>query len=322
MKTDAPATATFQPRTFHRPVPHRIIAPASEEWPVGLDELGSYPTPKRLFVCGKPLAPFEGSVAIVGTRRPTAAGIDMTKTLSTGLAEAGFAVVSGLAMGIDAAAHRAALEAGGVTVAVVGAGLQVNYPERNEGLRGRIEEFGTVLSEYEPEEPPLAWHFPQRNRIIAGLCCAVIVVEGGLKSGALITARTAIDANRTVFAVPGSVRNAMSTGPNELIRTGQAALVTDIEQVFQELSPNGVTPRTPAARAEVPELSDDERLVLFALDDVPSLIEDVAMAGGVAVGASALALTRLELRGLARRRFDGYEISQTGANVRRNMVNE
>lgn len=313
----SPTGTSHKVRLFRDPAPQRQISRRDHEWPAVLDELGPHTVPERLYICGRPLRADHRTIAIVGTRRPTVAGVEMAESLAKGLAQAGYTIVSGLAMGIDAAAHRAALEAGGSTIAVVGCGLDVNYPLRNERLRRKLDELGTVVSEHSPGTPPLAHHFPLRNRIIAGLGTGVVVVEGGHKSGALITARVALDANRSVFAVPGSARNAWASGPNELIRTSQAALVTCVEHIFEELAPGEVWDCPPdPVHGRPPELEQDESAVLFALDDAPSSIGRVADAASISGGAAGLALARLEVRGYALRRRAGYEISGAGARVR------
>ena len=257
------------------------------------------------------------SVAVVGARKATAAGLEAAQVLARGLAEAGCTVVSGLAIGVDAVAHRAALDAGGHTIAVVGCGLDVNYPGRNERLRRLIDRQGTVVSEYPYGTPPYAANFPERNRIIVGLCSAVIVVEGTHRSGALVTARLALEANRAVFAVPGSCRNVMAEGPNELIRTCQAGLVTKIEHVFEELAPNLIwRDRVDPIRPSAPSLERDELDVLFLLDDAPQTTDRLAYRGGLVPGKVALTISRLEIRGLAARQRSGYVISSSGARAR------
>jgi DNA processing protein len=245
--------------------------------------------------------------------------VEAARRLTTGLAEAGFAIVSGLAMGIDAVAHKAALEASAYTVAVLGCGLDVDYPKRNTGLRHRIAECGTLVTEYEATIQPHAHNFPRRNRIIAGLVTGVVFVEGTLTSGGRITARLALDANRHVFAVPGSIRNPMARGPNELIRRSQAALVTDVEHIFEDLAADLVTAETPVepeSQTINVTLTDTERTVLDYLDDAPSPIDAVAGAIELPAGDVALALSGLELRGLTTRDFAGYSISSQGARVR------
>jgi DNA processing protein len=198
----------------------------------------------------------------------------------------------------------------------VGCGLDVPYPKKNVRLRQKIGMTGTLVSEYEQRTQPHRWNFPERNRIIAGLCQGVVVVEGGLRSGALITARHALDAGRNVWAIPGSTRNPMAIGPNELIRTGQAALIQGIEHVFEELAPRLVWEGTTQSAGSTPDLGDDDAAVLAALDDVPTPIELIRRACGFAEGRLAMALTRLEVRGFALRRSAGYSLTDTGARVR------
>lgn len=296
----------------------RTITPSSDEWHRGLGELGPERPPTRLFVIGRPLPQRERAVAVVGARNATLAGIEAAEGLAQGLAEAGFAVVSGLAAGIDTAAHRAALRAGGHTVAVLGCGLDVYYPPRNQPLQKQIAGAGTVVSEYEQATQPFARNFPERNRIIVGLATAVVVVEGGLKSGALITARIALDANRAVFAVPGSIRNPIAQGPNNLIRTSQAKLVTEVADILEDLAPELVwgEPEERTVMAGNLHLEDREIEVLTPLDDVPASPDSVRASTGLTHGALALALARLEVRGLVLRRRGGYEITNAGARAR------
>lgn len=293
------------------------LLPRDERWPALLDELGPAKRPARLYCRGLPI-PDRALVAVVGSRRPTVAGLDATRALVTGLVEAGYGIVSGLARGIDAAAHEAALEADGYTIAVLGFGLDVTYPRRNARLKERIAAEGTLVTEYEAGTQPRALHFPQRNRIIAGLSVATLVVEGGIKSGALITARCALEANRAVCAVPGSFRNPMSAGSNELIRRSEATLVTEVGHIFDELAPRAVWDG-PARLSLVPcpvELEDDEARVLALLDDAPTSPDRLCRELHLGVGAVALALSRLEVRGLVLRKGNGYEITTAGARVR------
>jgi DNA processing protein len=299
----------------------RVISPRDHEWPGALNELGPHRPPGQLFATGLQLPPAANSVAVVGTRQPTAAGLEITWRLSTGLVEAGFAIVSGMAVGIDAVAHRAAIEAGGHTVAVVGCGLDIDYPKRNTRLRERIAIDGTIVGEYPDGTPPRAAHFPDRNRIIAGLSAGVIFVEGSIKSGGRITARLALDANRSVFAVPGSVRNPMAAGPNELIRRNQAALVTEVAHICEELAPGLVwsEPRRAYTNVEV-EVGSAEQLILGLLDDVPVAPDLLGERLEMAPGRVALSLAKLEVRGLAVRNDGGYEISERGARVRSRVV--
>ena len=305
---------SYQPETEDKP---RCISRGTEEWPIGLTELGPQKVPERLFVAGMRLPDIQKSIAIVGTRRPTAAGLEIATSMASAFAEAGFTVVSGLALGIDAVAHRASLRSGGVTVAVLGCGLDVDYPLRHRRLKAEIRRSGSLVTEYESGTPPLAHHFPERNRIVAGLVSGVVVVEGGVRSGALITARRALDANRAIWAVPGSVRNPMAAGPNFLIRSGEATLVTSPQDVFDELAPgliwDQVVDRLAPSRIS---LGEDESTVIRLLDDAPLASERVCTDLQWPAGRVAMALSRLEVRGLATRRRTGYELSQAGARLR------
>jgi DNA processing protein len=294
----------------------RVVRKTDEEWPEGLSELGSLAPTERIFVAGCRLPESTPMVAVVGTRRPTGAGLEAASTLSGRLAEAGFAVVSGLAVGVDAAAHRAALEAGGHTIAVLGCGLDVDYPAANAPLKREIHESGTLVSEYPLCTAPARWRFPERNRIIAGLAVGVVVVEGGLTSGALVTARLALDANRTVYAFPGSVRNPMARGPNELIRTSRASLVLGVEHVLEDLAPGLVWDRSPSRRTPRPEaLTKDDGAVLAALDDAPLALDRLGSITGLAPGRLAVTLAQLEVRGMATRSGEGWLITTPGARA-------
>lgn len=299
------------------PIRTREVTPENEEWPAYLDELGPHPAPAKLFVRGEPIRSGERTVAVVGTRRPSASGIEATRMIVRGLAEAGFAIISGLAVGIDAVAHRAALEAGGHTLAVLGCGLDFPYPRENLTLRSRILEVGTIVSEYPHDANPHPAHFPERNRIIAGLSAATVVVEGGNRSGALITARIALDANRAVFAVPGSIRNPMADAPNELIRTARASLVTHFKHITDDLAPGLVWATSPDRSLTTPvALDETERAVLALLEETPLSVDFICQETDLSSGEIALALSRLEVRGLAVRRYGGYEVSDAGARAK------
>ena len=299
----------------HQPLNPRIMAPGSNEWRHGLDELGPHTPPKRLFLAGRDIDPEARTVAVVGTRRPTAAGIEAAQMIARGLAQAGFVVVSGLAIGVDAAAHRATLEAKGHTIAVIGSGMDLNYPKSNLALRRRIDAEGTIVTEYPEGVPPLQHHFPLRNRIIVGLSEAVVVVEGSIRSGALISGRIALDANRHVFAVPGSIRNPYAAGPNELIRCQEATPIMDVQHIFDELAPELVwgddaQPLGPVA------LDDNQARVLSVLDDSSVTADFIVSQTQMAQGLVLLALSKLEIRGLARRWNGAYELTTSGARIR------
>ncbi len=192
--------------------------------------------PDVLHVAGDPLLLWHPAVAIVGSRSPSAAGAEHAFDFARALAQAGFCIVSGMAAGIDAAAHRGALSVHGRTVAVLGCGVDVAYPPTNRDLHRQIREQGAVISEFPDGTPARRAHFPQRNRIVAGLSLGTLVIEAALRSGALITARLAADAGREVFALPGSIHNPMARGCHRLIRDG-AALVESPGEVVEALSP-------------------------------------------------------------------------------------
>ena len=192
--------------------------------------------PPLLYITGTLTEQDELAVAIVGARRATAAGCAMTEELSHDLAGAGMTVVSGLARGVDAAAHRGALAAQGRTIAVLGCGIDRTYPPEHERLRRQIEERGAILSEVPMGAPPHSHHFPRRNRIISGLSLGVIVTEAAISSGSLITARLAAEQGREVFAVPGFVKEDTSRGTNALLKEG-AALIERAQDVIDAVLP-------------------------------------------------------------------------------------
>lgn len=212
---------------------YRITA-ADENYPSLLGQLGD--RPGALYVAGELAALHLPAIAIVGSRNPTRGGLENAFRFSRHLAQSGFCIVSGLAQGIDTAAHRGALDVGSPTVAVLGHGLDQVYPKANRELATRIFAAGAVVSEYALGTPPLPGHFPQRNRLISGLCLGTLVVEAAKRSGSLITARLAGDQGREVFAIPGSIHNPMSRGCHQLIRQG-ARLVESVDDVLEELGP-------------------------------------------------------------------------------------
>ena len=292
----------------------RHLTPASPEWQNGLRECGQIASPTDLFVLGLPLPPKDRCLGIVGTRRPSSAGRDAAAEFARCFAEAGFTVVSGLALGIDAIAHSAALTAGGHTVAVLGCGFDQTYPKENSSLREKIERTGTLVSEYPPGTQSRPFHFPERNRIIAALCKGVLVIEGNERSGALITARYALDAGREIYAIPGSLRNPVAAGPNELIRRGEAALVTCPEQVFGDLAPSLVW--ADAQDKAAPKVNPIESAVLYEFDDDLTPMGRIASNLSHSAGEVALALARLEVRGFVVKRRGGYELTRAGARAR------
>jgi DNA processing protein len=257
--------------------------------------------PLLLYVSGTLREDDELAVAIVGARRATPAGRAMTGELAGELAAAGCTIVSGLARGIDAAAHRGALDAGGRTIAVLGCGIDQTYPPEHERLRREIEERGAVVSEVPLWTPPHRAYFPRRNRIISGLSFGVVVTEAASSSGSLITARAACEQGREVFAVPGFVKAETSRGTNALIKEG-AQLVERAQDVIDSLAPQ----LEPALRARlkrpVPEQSaaetfgNLERLVYDAASHEPRTVDELVEATGLPVPKVMAALLSLELR--------------------------
>jgi DNA processing protein len=233
------------------------------------------------------------AVAVVGSRRATPAGLSMARTLGRGLTEAGLLVVSGLARGVDGAAHEGALEAGGQTAAVLGCGADVVYPPEHGRLARRIMESGLIATEFPMGMPPLAHHFPLRNRTISGLCRAVVLVEASNRSGSLITARAALEQGRDVLAVPGNVVSGRSTGCHALIKDG-ASLVETVEDVLHELG--WAQPAAPAGR------DDDKCLSMSPLEAEMALgeaydVDELAERTGLSPAGILADLGALEVAG-------------------------
>ncbi|MCZ6785435.1 MAG: DNA-processing protein DprA, partial [Proteobacteria bacterium] len=249
--------------------------------------------PPLLWVRGDPTALAADAVAIVGARAATAYGLGVARSLARGLAEQGLVIVSGLARGIDAAAHRGALEAGGRTVAVLACGPDQVYPSEHRKLADEIAERGAVVTEHPPETPPLGHYFPLRNRLISGLARAVIVVEARGRSGSLITARHAAGQGRDVMAVPGPIDGPVSAGPNRLIRDG-ARPVLGVGDVLEELQWERCTPEQPApAEADTAEVG----AIVCALRHAPLGRDELCRELGRSPEALALDLVNLELEG-------------------------
>lgn len=248
--------------------------------------------PVGLFVRGG--APLEvlsqPALAIVGARACSAYGAQVARSLAREAAAAGLVVVSGLARGIDGEAHRGALESGGVTVAVLGCGIDRDYPAGHAELACRIRESGLVVSEYAPGVEPAPWRFPARNRIIAGLGRATVVIEARERSGALITADLALEEGREVLACPGEITSALSAGTNALLKLGAPPFTSadDVLQLF------GLDRR----QADAAEVEGDARLLFERLGDAPAGADELCRATGLPAPAVAVALAELELGGL------------------------
>ena len=276
----------------------RVIVWGDPEYPMHLQKVAS--VPPVLYLRGTLEQEDDTAIAIVGARHATAYGVDLARELAAELGRRGLTIVSGLARGVDAAAHRGALAAGGRTLAVLGSGLDQVYPPEHEELGNEVAAHGALISEFPLGTPPLRLHFPRRNRIISGLSLGVVVVEAGVGSGALITAHHALEQGREVFAVPGRVHARYSEGCNRLIKAG-AKLVETWEDVLSELLPQ--LRRRPLDRAAVappPTLPAAEQQVFDILAEGPLHIDALIVRAGLPGGRVASALVGLEMRGLVR----------------------
>ncbi|HEX73138.1 MAG TPA: DNA-protecting protein DprA [Candidatus Hydrogenedentes bacterium] len=314
----------------------RFVSLDDSLYPTRLAEI--YDPPLALFIRGELYESDQHCVAVVGTRKATAYGLRMAERLGGELAARGIAVVSGMAQGIDAAAHRGALEAGGRTIAVLGSGVDIVFPAEHTDLMQQIIKQGCVLSPFPMGMKPLKGNFPQRNRIISGISLGTVVVEAPPGSGSLITARHAAEQGREVYAVPGQVGQRNSMGPHSLIREG-AKLVETVEDILVELevpasarqpmrsvqpeqtqvpepAPQPIAAPTAATRVEaapavqskppapMPPISPTEKDVLSVLSPDGSFVDEIAMACRISVSEALSSLTMLELKGLVRQ-FSG-----------------
>ena len=300
------------------------------DYPLRLAEI--YDPPLALFCRGTLHQRDQYAIAVVGTRRASPYGIRMAEKLGRELAHRGITVISGMAAGIDTAAHRGALDAGGRTIAVLGCGVNVVYPKSNAELLHHITQNGCVLSQFPMDAPPARTHFPVRNRIISGMCMGTVVVQAPIKSGALITAHTALEQGREVFAIPGEIGIRNSEGPHSLIRDG-AKLVESADDILAEFNlpeelhieavqlPTAATPAPPLA-PQVPPISttpsaakfmpqgqssmnsDLEKDILSVLNSNGSYVDEIAAACRISVAEALSTLTMLELKGWVRQ-FSG-----------------
>ncbi|UCF90907.1 MAG: DNA-processing protein DprA [Desulfobacterales bacterium] len=279
---------------------YQIVTLLASDYPPLLRKIAD--PPPYLYVHGK-LDPAAHNIAVVGSRHATAYGILTTKRLCADLAARNITVVSGMARGIDTAAHEGALLGQGPTVAVLGSGFDRIYPAENHRLLQRIAENGAVISEFPLATKPEAHNFPVRNRIISGMSLGAVVVEATRKSGSLITARLAVEQNREVFAVPGSIQSFKSTGTHTLIKQG-AKLVEHAQDILDELSPAlqaslPVLPENPTDTRKTPSsLSADEALIYEALSPYPIHIDDLGRKTGMDSGRLCGLLLQLELKGI------------------------
>ncbi|MBV6416884.1 MAG: hypothetical protein CMLOHMNK_01502 [Steroidobacteraceae bacterium] len=275
----------------------RLVACVDAGYPPLLREAGH--APAFLYVRGDVALLASAQLAIVGSRSPTAGGRSDAREFARYLAAGGLTITSGLALGIDGAAHRGALDAGGRTIAVCGAGLGIVYPREHEPLAAEIAATGALVSEFAPRVPPLARNFPQRNRVISGLSLGVLVVEAARRSGSLITARQALEQGRELFAIPGSIHNPLARGCHDLIRNG-AKLVESAPDILEELkipfTRQSLTPHdTPPAA--VARLDKDYEILLDALAFDPTGVDALVERTGLPADSVASMLLILELEG-------------------------
>jgi len=277
---------------------NRLVFHGDPEYPGAMGELGE-DAPLLLFVKGTLVEEDRFAVAMVGSRKSSDYGEAVTAKISARLAGVGMTVISGMARGIDTAAHRGAIKAGGRTMAVLGCGLDVVYPPENRGLVDKIAASGAVISEFPPGTPPLRENFPRRNRLISGMSLGVIVVEAAPRSGSLITAKHALEQGKEVFAVPGNIMSETSAGTNDLLKQG-AKLVTSADDVLEELAPvlKGFIKSSSAAPA--PEVTEEEKTLCDLLSGEPVHVDEIARRSGRQVAAVLATLLGLELKGVIR----------------------
>lgn len=267
------------------------ITKIGSDFPPLLKEIAD--PPALLYAEGLPLDPKAIYFAIVGTRRPSPYGCRMAEEFGFALAQQGFTIVSGLAYGIDGIAHEAALQAKGKTIAVLGSGLNNITPTCNRKLAERISQTGTIVTEYSPDIPPQKFTFPARNRIIAGMSIATLVIEAPEKSGALITAEFALEYNRDVFAIPGNITQETSRGGNRLIQKGLAFPVMGMEDIITYLELQNVTQTDKIPR---PLLSPNEELILSLLKRTPLSIDHIMAESKLSAAEINTTLSLLELK--------------------------
>ena len=273
----------------------KVLTYHDKDYPSRLKEIYDYPP--LIYIRGSLVPEDEWCLAIVGTRRATVYGKQVTAEMAADLVQSNITIVSGLAKGIDTIAHHSALAAGGRSIAVFGCGLDVVYPAENTNLARNVMQQGALVSEYPLGTKPKAENFPRRNRIMSGMCLGVLVIEAGESSGAIITANLALEQNREVFAIPGSVLSPMSRGTNHLIQEG-AKLVRNYTDILEELNLTAV-----AHQIEMKEIlpaSEAESLLLKRLGAEPVHIDEVCRITGLPIATVSSTLAMMELKGMVK----------------------
>jgi DNA processing protein len=277
----------------------RILTLWDKEYPDLLRKI--YDPPALLFILGKFKDVDARALAIVGTRHPTPYGQTVAESLTRDLAQHGITLVSGLARGVDTIVHTAALKYKNRTIAVIGSGIDVPYPPENKKLMDHIAEEGAVVSEFPMGTKPDAPNFPRRNRIISGLSLGTIVVESAEEGGALITATTALDQDREVFAVPGNITEKRSSGPNKLIREGRAKLITNVQDIFDELASQlHLTFDQNGRKEQYTGLTPAEQSLFQLLADEPMHIDLLSEKTDMSTSDALVTLLSLEFKGIVR----------------------
>lgn len=279
-----------------------LLSIESPDYPPLLKEIPDPPT--VLYAQGNLHALLHPAIAIVGSRKPSVTGEKNAFEFGRNLARAGLAVISGLALGIDAKAHQGCLSINGITVAVMGTGINHIYPRRHQKLAGDIQQNGLIISEFPLKTPPKAGHFPRRNRIISGLSLATLVVEATIRSGSLITARLALEQNREVLSIPGSIHNPAAKGCHYLVQQG-AKLVTQVEDILEELHIYNPIKAPELSNPSSGLASEAQKLVKFLGFDL-STVDEICKRSGLTIENTSALLAELELQGVVQAVMGGY----------------
>ncbi|MDD4179841.1 MAG: DNA-processing protein DprA [Candidatus Margulisbacteria bacterium] len=280
----------------------KVLCLEDSEYPSSLKNI--YDPPPVIYIKGNLLPADSKAIAIVGTRKASRYGLEMAKKFAEGLSSLGITIVSGLALGIDTAAHQGTLQAKGRTLAVLGSGVDTIYPSSNKQLAAEVEKSGAVISEFPLGAKPDTGSFPRRNRIISGLSLGTIVIEGGYDSGAMITAKYALDQGREVFAVPGNIEQEQSKGPHWLIKQG-AKLVESVEDVLEELRlgmPKMTNDQCQMTneRVSYPELNEDEKKIVSLLSVEAKHLDSISAQSGLPIPQVSSLLMMMEIKKVVR----------------------
>lgn len=286
---------------------HHVISIQDANYPALLKETPD--PPLVLYAIGNTELLKSVQIAVVGSRNPSTSGRRLAQDFAAGLSQFGFSITSGLALGIDAAAHTGCLKAQGITIAVLGHGLDSIYPARHKRLAQEISETGLLLSEYPPGVKPLKHHFPQRNRLISGMSVGVLVVEAARQSGSLITARLAMEQGREVFAIPGAINNPLTKGGHSLIKQG-AKLVEDVNDIIEDLKPLCSVALDHISKSETVEettesLADEHEKMLSAMGFEPIDVDQLCDRTALTPDVVSSMLLQLELNGRVEQRHGG-----------------